>query len=158
MRPTLNDPAVCAAAAASLMTRIVACDGFDMNEEDGAEDLASALEEAENAFRVAKELYDLGWTISDDVMEVLLDHDAALAEAHQKLVKAWVKEDGIVCRFAVGATVRCNVDGTEHVGEVTRVDADMAQCLVCVAALGHVREGIGTNGYNFNDEDLEAAC
>lgn len=154
-RPTLNDPAVCAAAAADMMTRIIACDGFEMDEEDGAEDLANALEDADNAFRVAMGLYDRGWTISNDVMEILLDHDVALFDALPVAVKAWVKEHGVTCRFAVGAKVRGMVDGAEHVGEVTQVEAEEARYVVLVPALGHVRTGNGTHGVYLNDEDLD---
>lgn len=156
-RPSLSDPAVCAAAAAILMPRIAACDGFELDEEDGLDDLASALEDGVGAFGVARELDDAGWSISDDVMEILLDHDVALFDALPVAVKAWVKEHGVTCRFAVGAAVRGKVDGVERVGEVTQVDAAEARYVVLVPALGHVRKGNGSHGVYLNDEDLGAA-
>lgn len=156
-RPTLNDPAVCAAAAAILMPRIAACPGYDLNVESDLVDLANALADGENAFGVARELDDAGWSISDDVMEILLDHDAALVEALPVAVKAWVAEHGVACRFAVGASVRGKVQGTEYVGEVTQVDAEEARYVVLVPALGHVRKGNGSHGVYLNDEDLGAA-
>ena len=156
-RPTLNDPAVCAAAAAILMQRIAACDGYDLNVESDLVDLANALADGENAFGVARELDDAGWSISDDVMEILLDHDVALFDALPVAVKAWVAEHGVACRFAVGASVRGKVQGTEYVGEVTQVDAEEARYVVLVPALGHVRKGNGSHGVYLNDEDLGAA-
>jgi hypothetical protein len=132
---------------------------------DLEESLRLALQEEApeyDAYKLAQELdRSHGWNCCTQDVHVL---EGAFARAHGYLCKAialWVKQNAIVARYQIGDLVRITAPDAqrkrcEHDGEVIAVDADQATYTVMIAALGHVRKGVGTHGLIVPYEQLHA--
>lgn len=160
-RPMLKDvPA--RVVAERLAPNICKINGDDDLEETIA-DLEKALsrEGYASGYELLKCLDDMGWIVdraADELVEELGCADGIRREIHGEMVRKWVRWENIKPKLAIGAAATITCRGAEHRGEILRIDAERAEYIVCVPALGHVKEGTGTHGFVYPFEEVEAGA
>lgn len=159
-RPRLNDAVVTEATARRLLPKLrawgAARDDRPIDEEGALQHLTAVLSWDDDAYKLAKGLEDRGWDSDAGMVEALRDAADERFEALEELVQAWVAEYGIKPPLAVGTRVTFLRDNVEQAGEVTAVHEATAIYTVCCEALGHVRSGVGTNGFRLPYEAVSA--
>ena len=156
-RPKLTDEAVLAEAVDAMLPDLAEWNGGKLTDEgeQNARRLLRGMVHLD-AYCMAREFEDDGWGADKALVDVLDEWDSALRRAHDGAVQAWVTTNDVRPRFAVGAVVNSPREAA-MTGDVVRVDERAGTYTVCIAALGHVREGIGTLGHVYSWEDVEGA-
>lgn len=134
----------------------------DPDEDDVLSDLSDNFDS--DGYQFARNLDSDGWSPDAELVDVL--SGASLYQAQAQCVKAWMEQNNITAKLAVGAKVmltpqfiswstsRRGETVEAMLGEVTEVrDGSYS---VFVAGLGHVREGVGTHALVIPWEKLEA--
>ena len=149
-RPTNSDPRIIEFIAGKLAPLI--------DEEEGTlSDIMGALEDEHDwsAYNLCKYLDDNCYCDIDDTVTRVMDRAESLQwEHHQKLIKDWVRAEGIEPQFSWGDIVHFRRFDDYCVGEIAKVRRETAQYTVFVEALGHVRKGNGTHGSILNYENV----
>lgn len=153
-RPAYNSDDVRQRAAALLCVEL----GAESSTPDAIVSVARALGRSSNTFDLAKALDGDGWSIDDDVLDILRDSDGHHSDAHRAAVAEWVESRRIRPLRDVGEAVSFEVRGEQLDGEITRVDAAQATYTIYVPSLGHVRAGVGTNGIIIPFEQVHGLC
>ena len=118
--------------------------------EGSQEDLTNALKFVGRGetYRLARYLEDEAfWTVNDELLSALEAIESIWLGVEQSAVKKWVLDNRIEPEFKVGERVSISHKGERIIGEVCRIDHDLATYSVYVESLGHVRKGIGTLGF-----------
>ena len=167
-RPTEHDPKVVAIHMAAIRERVreylLQSGDRDPHYPHDPDNIDAAMEDVERAmdlesdgYRIAANLEDCGWNADAKLVEVMHDLVSERSDAHRRIVRDWVRAEGIRQAFAVGDRVvfesRKNRPA-EVDGEIIKIDAEQGYYLVFIASEGHVRKGIGTLGTYVPFEDV----
>lgn len=156
-RPNGSHDSVKRLVADELMPQILDwLQGQEDDEDEVREQLIDVLEDHRDGYEMAKRLEDdYDWDCDSELVDIL---DGSNFYEHRKAaVMAWIRDNGIMPRFAMGQEVKVKqsrYDKTIHDGEIRAVNVD-GTYTVMIPALGHVREGIGTHGSVLPWEDVE---
>lgn len=91
----------------------------------------------------------------DDLVKIMAQVAKKRVEIYHRLVKSWVKDNLITAKKRVGDNVRFTHSGKPEHGEITRIEDEIGQYVVFCEHMGHVRSGLGAQGYYVNYEDIE---
>lgn len=158
-RPKRHDAAIRRQAAEALVPEIEEWLGESISGPE-CEELVRTLSSCcgDDAYDIARELERGGYTPDSSLVEVLDGFDTY--RIHADAVRLWIAETGATPKLSIGATVAIPVKMAEHngvVGEIIAINERHGEYTVFCAALGHVREGLGTHGLIFPWEEIEAA-
>jgi hypothetical protein len=130
--------------------------------EETIRDLEKALAEGMtgSGYGLVKCLDNMGWYIpshcADELVEELGTADSIQRELHTEVLLKWVSWHNIKPQLPIGAIVKVKRRDQEHAGEIIRIDTQRAEYVVCIPALGHVKEGLGPQGIVLTFEEVEA--
>lgn len=119
-RPTLRSEETCQIAARMLIT-----DAFA--KEDWFDDVALAIQSARNTFDALKELDDMGWDISDEIIESFLGMTETRAIALYQAIEAWVRRHGVIAQLHPGSTHKVEINGAMRDVVIAEIYASRAQ-------------------------------
>lgn len=151
-RPTRRDPEIIRKAAEKLAPEVQEWmgDSNDLSLEEITEDIAKAIRWDTDGYKIARNLDD--YDPDAALVEILDGADSIIYTAHQKACEAWVEASGIQAP-QIGMKVAPAKEG-QGVGEVVSNHPN-GQAVVCYAALGHVKEGMGCRGFYVDWEKLK---
>ena len=134
----------------------------DAKESERAEyrDIAiGVMEDAshKNGYELARDLESQGFDPDSHLVEILDGASSLLYSAHTRGLKEWVKGWNIKIPFTLGQAVMVKHKGGMVSGKITKLEPEVAMCVVCCPELGHVESGLGTHGLVINSEDIQAA-
>ena len=123
------------------------------------DDLEKAIAYGLDGYAIAKYLdNDCSWNVDADLVEILENAYWIRSSLHDKAVEAWVLACGIKPRLQLGTPVKVKNRATGNKvldGQIVSIDEKRGTYTVCIEALGHVREGMGTTGSVLPFEDVE---
>ena len=157
-RPKRTDDDVIAQAAERLADELMRWADATENRAGYVEDAKKVIEKCtyHNSYELAKDLEFKGYTPDTELVEILEGASLHLYASHQKAVAAWVQAGGITAPVVcIGDMVSFERQGKRISGEITRIEEQTAQVIVCCPDLGHVREGLGTHGIYACYEELQ---
>lgn len=102
-----------------------------------------------------EEIYLLS-NVDANLVEILDDAEYIFANYQIDKIKEWVSEYNIEPKFKVGDKVMADLNRLRYEGEIVRVYNENATYVVYVESMGHVKEGMGTNGIVLAYEKVEA--
>jgi hypothetical protein len=157
-RPKRHDKAILRQAAEALVPEVEEWIGESISDQE-RERLVSTLASrcGDDAYDIARELERDGYTPDSHLVEILDGFDTY--RIHAEAVRVWIAETGAAPKLAIGATVAIPARMREHegvVGEIAAINERSGEYTIYCAALGHVREGLGTHGLIFSWEEIEA--
>lgn len=159
-RPNSQSDEVLAMVAAKLMTHILQWGKWEEESEreqsEVAKQILEVLEVSGDGYKMAKFLEDRFYWDSDAELVDILE-GADFHSANRTAIMAWISDNGITAKFEVGRQVKVKLsprDSDMKAGEIVNTYEDGHYC-VMVPELGHVREGIGTHGFQFAWEVVE---
>ena len=114
--------------------------------EEVREDLMSAIDFEDSSYKIARSLDDLGWSIDDELQDILKEVSQVRWDSWKINVRDWVLKNGLEPKFECGAEVSINLKGKTKVGQVSKIYPDTAEYCVFLPGEGHVKSGIGTRG------------
>lgn len=150
-RPTRNDPAILGEVANRLADDVLKWLGDKHTKrEEVVSDLIKCIRGGySNGYAIARDLERrCGYDPNSELVDIL--DGAPFYDVHKSAVKAWVAEHAITAAFAVGA----EVDTPHGRGEITQVNADIAEYLVRLYEPPNPHSGDGYIGHCI---DFEAA-
>lgn len=103
-RPTLQSEETCQIAARRLIADPLA-------KEEWFDDVALAIQNARNTFDALKELDDMGWEISDEIIESFLGLNEIRAIALYQAIEAWVGRHGVIAQLQPGSMHKVKISG-----------------------------------------------
>ena len=125
--------------------------------EDYVEQMIEAMKHSRHlgGYELARYLDEAcGWEIDASVVSILDETYWEVQNAVTELVKKWVKGEDIKPLFKVGDIRKYKDRSGKYDGEILRVEEDVAEYLICVAALGQKK--ISMSGFVVAFEVLEA--
>jgi len=147
------------AVAEKLADDVMAWLDEEHTRESVIDDLEKAIAYGLDGYAIAKYLdSDLGWSVDADLVEILENSYWIESSLHDKAVEAWVMACGIKPRLQLWAPVKVKTRATNNKvvdGLIVSIDEKRGTYTVCIEALGHVREGMGTTGSVLPFEDVE---
>jgi hypothetical protein len=166
-RPNRTDPEVLERLLDALMPRVIqwmksAGDDTDKFEKSYLkeihDDLRSAVRFDDDAYDIAKMLDNIHyWEVDHELLHLLEDVAYMRIKAHNSLIAEWVNHHGVTPKYSVGQRVTFKHRGKDQVGEVSKVEEQLAQYVVFCESLGHVRKGVGSHGLYVNYENVQDA-
>lgn len=90
----------------------------------------------------------------DELVKIMSNVRRKRGEVYHRLIKSWVKDNLVTAKRRVGENIKFNHAGIVEQGEITKIDDETAQYVVFCAHVGHVRTGVGAQGYYVNYEDV----
>lgn len=110
-----------------------------------------------DGYELAKKL-ESEWGISPntELVEILNSLDTHIRRACREAEKKWVKDCWITPKYSIGDKVHVSRKNKIYEGEIVEIRSDLAEYVIFVEELGHVREGeSGTLGAIEHFEDIE---
>ena len=151
-RPTINSILVIQKAAEQLLPKINEWgeDSFRLD------DLLKILKDSfsDNGYQLAKDFEDLGCEPDLELVEILDSVIFIKLQCQKELIKEWVINNNISSTKKEGDIVTIKHNRKNITGEIVRVDSELAQYLVCCQSEGHVKTGLGKQGFVINCEDI----
>lgn len=162
-RPTLDDDNVRKLAIENLFQKVLISyfkeDNKEFDEEfikEAKSELFLATEYEHDAYDICKRLENnFFWNVDSDLVHSMEAYFSYQYDAHNKLVKKWVKENNIQLKYFEGdeITYQSTRTNQEH-GKIISRDHEKATYTVFSEHLGHVEYGVGTHGRIVNCEDV----
>lgn len=130
-RPSLAQESVYHGVARQLLPKVMVWledTGDRSPEEEVLDDLAEAIENCDeyDGYHIARYLERQGWACNFELCEILDQTHHLLHQAHEDLVRAWVKASGITPKLKIGDVVSTRV-GT---GPIVGIDHELAKYIV----------------------------
>ncbi|BDU76251.1 hypothetical protein [Mesoterricola sediminis] len=126
-------------------------------QEEIREQLLDVLDDFSDGYEMAKTLEDRHFWDANSSLVELLD-GVSSHEVHGKAVLAWIRDNDVKPKLAVGAQVKVKKwshDKDTLDGEIIKISED-GRYTVFIPSQGHVRSGCGTHGQIFDWEEVEA--
>ena len=122
--------------------------------EEVKEDLFTAIQWDDDAYKIAKSLEHAGWDSDGELLDILDSVSRYRYDTHKELVYySWILKHGVTPRFSLGDKVSFNLKGKFEIGEIIRVHADTAKYTIHCPQHGHVKSGVGTHGHIIHFEE-----
>lgn len=171
-RPKSNDDNVRKLAIENLFQKVLISyfkeDGIELDEEfikEAKGELFLATKYEHDAYDICKRLENnFYWNVDSDLVHSMEAYFSYQYDAHNKLVKEWVKENNIQLKYFEGDEVTYKNAGmqiqngklisNDHYGKIICRDHKKATYTVFSEHLGHVEYGVGTHGRIVNCEDI----
>lgn len=158
-RPSLSSDGILRAVAEKVMEQMPTSIGMSNDDIEVIELAISNEAPVCDEYRMARHLDRHGWDCDMSVIEALSVTSGEVYDALREATKTWVTSNQIKPRLKIGDVAKVMLyEGRgpkkEYEGEVVRIDADLATYTICVPAIGHVKEGVGTHGVLIPYEDL----
>ncbi len=157
-RPKRYDEAITKAAAKSIAPEVKRWLHDDTTLEQVETDLLKSMRYGGgDGYELAKSIERVGYNPDAELVEILDGVGIAKIRAHDAACREWVTANNIQPP-AIGSWVtwpKCHEKNSGQ-GEVTRNNPE-GTSTVCFAALGHIKEGLGTHGYVVAWEELMPA-
>lgn len=133
--------------------------GGDLDEEfikETKNELFLATEYEHDAYDICKRLENnFFWNVESELVHLMETYFSYQYNAHDKIVKEWVKENNIQLKYFEGDEVTYqNTRKHQEHGKIISRDHKKATYTIFSKHLGHVEQGIGTHGIIVNCEDI----
>lgn len=157
-RPNRYDTAICDAAVEAILPAIEQWQDRAISD-DERERLVDILSSriGDGGYELARELERAGYEPDAELVEIL--DGLNTYSAYNTAVAIWLAEVGAKALLPICSAVRIPARIKEHegvTGQIVGIDLEHGEYTICCAALGHVREGVGTRGLIFPWEEVEA--
>lgn len=118
-------------------------------------DMRRAIVSHDDAYQICRNLELSGWDPDDELHDLVGVVAHKRIDVHRKFIKEWVRREGISARYRAGDNITFHRSSNKlEKGEITRVETELAQYIVFCEHLGHVRKGVGSQGFYVNYEDV----
>ena len=105
-------------------------------------------------FETGKELESAGWTVDDDLLDVIESVECKIYRVHAEAQRAWVETNAILPQLKVGDPARVKRRFQSYDGIIAAIRESEGTYTVRIPSEGHVETGVGTHGWVIPFEEL----
>lgn len=112
--------------------------------------------ENSDGYELAKEFEsNYGYDADTELVNIMDGFSHIIYTACKKAERKWVQDCRITPKYSIGDKVHVSHKAKIYEGEIADIKNDLAEYVIYVQDLGHVKEGVGTHGLIKRFEDIE---